>query len=658
MTAIFPAVVVAAASMLVAAPAAPTTDVTYQGRHYTVPAGWPVHNLDDEPATCVRLDQKAVYLGRPGADQDCPANAIGRTEAILIPPPRPAAAPKAAAVALSADLTNYEGKGFDPCTAPSAATMDKWKADSPYSAIGVYIGGVNRGCAQPNLTAGWVSQRAATGWKFLLLYVGLQASRNSCSNCDLITSPTAEGTAAADDAVAQATALGFGPGSLLTYDMESWTAGQNNLALPFLDAWTRRLHARGYSSGVYSSAATGITQLVDNFDRYVMPDVVDFANWNNNATVTDSHVPANRWADHQRIHQYAGDVSETHGGVTLQIDRDFFDVRLGGTGAGDSPVTTGSVVINPANGNIQVYANSGGRLVETYWSETAGWVRNELGNAISGAPVAIRNPANDNIQVYFNSGGHLAERYWKATDGQWSGQNDLGGTVTGHPVVLINPHNQNVQVHYNAGGQLAENYWDRATGTWSGQHLLGGTITGSPAVFVNPHNQNVQIHYNAGGQLAEQYWNPATGWSGQNTLGGTMSGDPAVIVNPHNQNVQVYYNAGGRLAERYWNPAAGWSGQNDLGGSITGSPAVFVNPHNQHVQVHYNSGGQLAENYWVPATGTWSGPNLLGGTMTSDPAIVVNPANQNVQVHYDAGGRLAENYWNPSGGWSGHHLIG
>ena len=35
--------------------------------------------------------------------------------------------------------------------------MSKWKASSPYTSVGVYIGGANRGCAQPNLTTSWVS---------------------------------------------------------------------------------------------------------------------------------------------------------------------------------------------------------------------------------------------------------------------------------------------------------------------------------------------------------------------------------------------------------------------------------------------------------------------------------------------------------------------
>src|SRR3954452_585521 len=46
----------------------------------------------------------------------------------------------------------FTGYGFDACTAPSTSVMQAWKA-SPYRAVGIYIGGVGRGCKQqPNLT--------------------------------------------------------------------------------------------------------------------------------------------------------------------------------------------------------------------------------------------------------------------------------------------------------------------------------------------------------------------------------------------------------------------------------------------------------------------------------------------------------------------------
>ncbi|MET9020578.1 glycoside hydrolase domain-containing protein [Actinopolymorpha sp. NPDC004070] len=63
-----------------------TRTVVYRGLRLTVPATWAVHDLDRDPRTCVRFDRPALYLGRPGADQRCPARAVGRTEAVLVQP--------------------------------------------------------------------------------------------------------------------------------------------------------------------------------------------------------------------------------------------------------------------------------------------------------------------------------------------------------------------------------------------------------------------------------------------------------------------------------------------------------------------------------------------------------------------------------------------
>lgn len=71
-----------------------TRTVEYRGLRLTVPSGWAVHDLDRAPRTCVRFDRPALYLGRPGADQRCPARAVGRTEVVLV---QPAASAKALA---------------------------------------------------------------------------------------------------------------------------------------------------------------------------------------------------------------------------------------------------------------------------------------------------------------------------------------------------------------------------------------------------------------------------------------------------------------------------------------------------------------------------------------------------------------------------------
>jgi hypothetical protein len=60
--------------------------IEYGGLQFAVPEDWPVYDLAQEPTRCVRFDQHAVYLGHAGPDQDCPAQLIGRTDAIQIEP--------------------------------------------------------------------------------------------------------------------------------------------------------------------------------------------------------------------------------------------------------------------------------------------------------------------------------------------------------------------------------------------------------------------------------------------------------------------------------------------------------------------------------------------------------------------------------------------
>ena len=67
-----------------ASPAQPWRTVTFGGVSLRVPSSWPVRDLTQHPGICPRLDQHAVYLGRPGPDPACPTAAQGKTEAVQI----------------------------------------------------------------------------------------------------------------------------------------------------------------------------------------------------------------------------------------------------------------------------------------------------------------------------------------------------------------------------------------------------------------------------------------------------------------------------------------------------------------------------------------------------------------------------------------------
>jgi hypothetical protein len=397
-----------------------TRDVRYRGLTLRVPASWPVFMLTSRSHTCVRFNRHAVYLGSPSADQVCPANAMGRTEAILVQPNRPGSAPAAAATgampasaggevrmvrdgvavtatwgsdpslverALGLDslpqqagggqsrhwtraalahaasvaststatasaagssgvgLSRYTGLAFDTCSAPTGTQLAAWK-HSRYRGMGVYIGGANASCAQPNLTSGWISSVTGAGWHLLLIYVGLQAPRNSCGCAPIHpASAGAEGTAAADDAASRAAALGVRPGSPIYFDMEGYTERPHIRAavLSFLAAWTTELHHDGYRSGVYSSADSGIADLSSNYGSgYPEPDDLWFAAWDGQASTTASYLPSTQWANHQRAHQFLGPHNLKYGGLRMNVDSDFVDAATVGQHALSAPTPSGA----------------------------------------------------------------------------------------------------------------------------------------------------------------------------------------------------------------------------------------------------------------------------------------------------------------------------
>jgi hypothetical protein len=364
------------------AEAAGGRSVHFEGRAVDVPQGYRVVRIGEHSRTCVRLDRRVVYLGGPSAEQRCPAGALlGKRRAIVIGAygkritgdspalsrartgalPRAAHASRAPATG-SVSGSVFTGLGFDTCSAPSSKAMAAW-AESPFRGVGVYIGGENSACSQPNLSASWVSAQTTAGWHIIPTYVGLQAPTSSCSSCAKLTTVAAgtQGAAAAEDAVAESVALGIGAGSPIYFDMESYspTTSATKAVLTFLEAWTNKLHELGYISGVYSSSGSGIVDLARQVGTaYSSPDNLWIANWNNAENTIDSVVPETAWANHQRIHQFRGGHDDTYGGVTINVDSDYVDGATVGVGTppvGESdPIGSLELTGAPAKGTVRV----------------------------------------------------------------------------------------------------------------------------------------------------------------------------------------------------------------------------------------------------------------------------------------------------------------
>jgi hypothetical protein len=64
--------------------AAGTKVVAFAGYTIDIPASWPVYRLARDPYRCVRYDRNALYLGQPGANQQCPAHLAGRVATLSL----------------------------------------------------------------------------------------------------------------------------------------------------------------------------------------------------------------------------------------------------------------------------------------------------------------------------------------------------------------------------------------------------------------------------------------------------------------------------------------------------------------------------------------------------------------------------------------------
>lgn len=251
----------------------------------------------------------------------------------------------ASAARADQDLTGF---GFDACSAPSQEAMDAWWESSPYAAVGVYIGGSNRLCTQPELDAAWVRKQRRTGWLVLPVQVGPQAACSGYADrmSSDVTVAEQQGRAEAGKAIGNANALGIAKRSTLYYDLEDFDTAPDDCrrpALAFLSGWTKALHAQGYRSGVYSNIAAAIQSLdyanLVSTGSYEMPDVIWFA-WENGRADTDDggYVDTGEWDDHARIHQYDLDVQQAFGDVALDVDRNWVDVGRGSVGTPSKPL--------------------------------------------------------------------------------------------------------------------------------------------------------------------------------------------------------------------------------------------------------------------------------------------------------------------------------
>ncbi|MGW3957207.1 glycoside hydrolase domain-containing protein [Streptomyces sp. NPDC004752] len=227
----------------------------------------------------------------------------------------------------------YTGRAFDTCAAPSLAAMKAWHTGF-YGAAAVYVGGKNRGCNQPNLTASWVKSVSAVGWKLIPIYVGAQPPCQTGSSPEKLTASTAASLGAHDasDAVAKAAALGMKAGSPIYLDMEGYDVTNkacNDAVLTYVRSFTKTLRGKTYRGGIYGFTSSSAKAIATATNKTDLPGNLWYALWDKkNTTTTDWPWGATQYTNHSRGHQYMVNSKETRNGYTITVDRDAWDAPV------------------------------------------------------------------------------------------------------------------------------------------------------------------------------------------------------------------------------------------------------------------------------------------------------------------------------------------
>jgi hypothetical protein len=575
------------------------------------------------------------------------------------------ARPAAVKPAATATQGVYSGPGFDTCGAPSLSTMSHW-LKSPYRAVGIYIGGVNRGCAQANLTSAWISSVRAAGWHYFPFYVGPQASCvDGFGDTTIVAAKAAaEGKAAAQDAVQQARDLGIPAGTPLIYDMEAYgNCGQP--VITFLSAWDSQLHAERYKAGVYESFSN-IANLISAAGKMTEPDVIHYADWDGKATTTSSYMPKSMWTGHARLHQYRGGHNETWGGATLNIDTDQLNVRLGGSGSSTPTPPAPPPLPFPfrialgmnSNTTAEWFATAANGTVVHSFQHPIGatsWARSRtVGDSpddLVSSP-AVSSDQDGKLTLFAVTKGGAVVHAWQQAgapdDWQWSGATGSGsaGTVTSDPAAVREPGGEVAVFVTDTDGTVmsTRETSDNADPSYLAWTAIGGDCRSSPVPF-SPASGGLAIGcVTKGGRLADAVLT-GNGWSAWQTAAGLsgLTGVPAMVTGASGQTYAFADASTGGIAAAYQRPgSSAWIKDSRLpAGARPGtSPAAIRWPGGTVAVFSRLANGHVG--YAVAAIGgRWSGWTDLRRGMQGSPTAWLDASGEPEAAIVTAAGKVA-----------------
>jgi hypothetical protein len=334
------------------------------------------------------------------------------------------------------DIGIIQGQGFDVCKLPTISQMQTWWNQSPYSFFGLYLGGVHFASFCTKADAAWVKSVHSQGWSFVPTWVGPQAPCSVYKN-KISLDPVAaynQGRQEADTASQAAynmglTNYGWG-GTVIYYDMESFGGASlecRQAVASFMNGWGERLGELGNLSAGYGARSSYIT---DWAAIEHLPQNVWIASWY--ADGYDPYASVNGitwltglWFNHQRLRQYAGEVGNTWGGVSLTVDLNVAD---------------GVVAMPPANPLSRLIVTTSPVIEDTGWlSAEQGWlVRDHRLYWTSDAGLSWQDvsPSSTELAYFLPSGQAWALSFSEGAGITLYSSNDKGSTWQGSQVKL------------------------------------------------------------------------------------------------------------------------------------------------------------------------------------------------------------------------------